>query len=419
MWNGLGKVCHVTRRFVKERWGGTESSVLRLSQELQEHGIDSPVFSTSMFSDPGIDSIENVPVKRYPYTFPWLFLSPSAKRQMALKGGSPLSLGMLWALLREKNVSLIHTHVSNRLGGIARTVAKWRKIPYVVSVHSGYHTLPTAQALKMMEPFKARWEWGKFFGFLLGSRRTLRDADAIICVGKDEFELMKQRFPEQRVHYVPNGVDVARFSQAQAELFRLRYSYHHGERIILCLSRIDPQKDQALLIKAFAQIVELDPKLRLVLIGPVTDENYGLEISQLANELGLGDRVKIIPGIDPDNKLLPSAYAAAELFVLPSIHEPFGIVILEAWAAGTPVVASAVGGIPGFTVDQHNVLLLKERDEQALAELMKSVLESRSLARQLVDNGRQEVKRYDWSEVARRVLQIYGNVIQVKHGERI
>jgi glycosyltransferase involved in cell wall biosynthesis len=158
---GLTKVAHVARRFAPEKWGGTECVVFNLSRELIRQGIESPVFCTAMFAAPGLQCLEEVPVKRYRYVFPWFGLSPEAKAQLRLKGGSPLSLPLFFGLLAERNLSLIHVHVQHRLGGMARTVAKLRGIPLVVSLHGGHYTLPPEQVEKMIDPFRGKLEWGK------------------------------------------------------------------------------------------------------------------------------------------------------------------------------------------------------------------------------------------------------------------
>ena len=127
----LTLVAHILRRFVASDWGGSESAVYHLCHKLQEQGIDSPIYCTDMLSEPGENHYRGIIVKRFKYFFPWFFLNKQSRRKMVLKGGNPLSFSPVWQLLREKKLSLIHTHVQRRLGGTARTVAKLRGIPYV------------------------------------------------------------------------------------------------------------------------------------------------------------------------------------------------------------------------------------------------------------------------------------------------
>jgi len=408
----LKKVAHVMRRFVPEKWGGTESVVFNLAHVFIREGIESPIFCTDMFSEPGLQSLQEVPVHRFRYVFPWLGLSGTAKEKLRLKGGSPLALGLFFHLLMEKDLSIIHTHVQHRLGGMARTVAKLRGIPLVVELHGGYFTLPQKQVDKMIEPFRGKLEWGKVFGLFFGARRVLNDADAIICVGASEYEQMKVHYPFKDIFHVPNGVDIARFEQADGTAFRAAYNFERTEKIVLCVSRIDYQKNQLGLIRAFADFSASHPKHRLVLIGAITVTAYHEEVLVEIEQRGLSERVQIIPGLTPDDPLLPSAYKAADLFVLPTHHEPFGIVILEAWAAGLPVVANRIGGIPGFTTDHENILLVEPDDEVALAECMGKLADDADLRNRLAIAAQAAVKAsYNWTTIAARIREIYEGLL--------
>lgn len=404
------KVGHVMRRFTPSKWGGTETVVFNVCQELSKQGITNAIFCTDMFSQLGEEVIGGVPVKRSSYTFPWFGLGEEAKSKMRLKGGSPLSLSLFFSLLCEPNLSLIHTHVQHRLGGIARTVARLRRIPYVVSVHGGVFTMPADHAAKMQEPFKNKWEWGKAFGWLFGARRVLQDADAIICVGQDEYSEMVKRFPGKQIFYVPNGVHEEKFRTADPTLFRKKYRLREQERLILCVSRIDFQKNQVLLVKAFAQFAQRLSDYKLVLIGPINVESYHQEILDTAAKLGIADRVLVIPGLNPEDPLLPSAYRAADMFVLPSRMEPFGIVILEAWAAGVPVIASRVGGIPGFTHSDQDILFFENNDQEGLVVQMKRLSKDTDLRHRLVTGGRKTVSAYSWQSITKRLTEIYASL---------
>lgn len=413
-YKSVSKVFHVARRFVKEAWGGTESVVYNLSDQLEKKGICSPILTTDMLSKPGDENLGKVLVKRFSYVFPWFGLDSYAKKQLEYKGGSPLSLGLFKFLKKQNDVSIIHTHVEHRLGGMARTVARLKKVPYVVNLHGGHLTLPQEQADLMKKPFAGKIEWGKVFGALLGSRRVLEDADAIICVGKDEYELVKKRFPEKEVICQNNGVSTDFFKSGDGRAFKKKFSICEDSKVILNVSRIDPQKNQLLLVKAFAKLSQGDPLLRLVLVGSVTVEDYLRQIEKEIHKHDLKDKVILIEGFKPDDKCLADAYMAADVFVLPSRHEPFGIVILEAWAAGVPVVAANVGGISGFTHDEDDILLFQNNDEEELCSKIKLILLNNVKCSALVDQASKEVLKYDWSIIADQTLELYQRLIDKK-----
>ena len=413
MSNLTGTVAHVMRRFTLDKWGGTETVVFNLSRELEKAGLHSPIYCTDMFSKAGEETIEGITLRRFRYVFPWLGLSEEAKAKLRLKGGSPLSLPLFFSLLFTKDLLLIHTHVGRRLGGIARTAAKIRRVPYVIHVHGGRHTVPQDQYDAMVAPVNGKFEWGKAFGFLFGSRKVFDDASAIICVGQSEADEMRAR-GQKNVHYLPNGVYVDHFAEADPEPFRKAYGLEETP-FVLCLSRIDFQKNQRLLVKSFAEFKKTHREWKLVFIGPVTVEEYHRQMLDDIERLGLSDSVLIIPGLRPGDPLLPSAYRAAEMFVLPTSNEPFGIVILEAWAAKTPVIATRIGGIPGFTSNNENILLFENENADMLTGTMNQLADNRDLQDRLTANGFKEVSaQYDWSAIAERVVKIYEEILTTR-----
>ena len=150
------------------------------------------------------------------------------------------------------------------------------------------------------------------------------------------------------------------------------------------------------------------PEVHLVLLGPVTVPGYHERLRGRIEDLGLGDRVTLVPGLRPDDPMLPAAYHAAEVFCLPSLHEPFGIVILEAWAAGRPVVAARVGGIPSFTRDGEDIIHCRPDDPEDLAARLVQVMEAPALAARIAAAGRERARSdFSWSAIAGRLLDIY------------
>jgi glycosyltransferase involved in cell wall biosynthesis len=246
---------------------------------------------------------------------------------------------------------------------------------------------------------------------------VLEDADAILCVGGDELAAARERLPGKRVELMPNGVDCAAFEHGDGQAFRDRYAIPAGRRIILCVSRIDYQKNQIGLVDAFARVGTGPRDLHLVLIGPITVASYHDRLLARVAEHGLQQRLTLIPGLRSDDQRLLDAFHAADLFCLASQHEPFGIVILEAWAAGLPVVASRIGGIPSFTKDGSDILLAEPGDTDALAERLAWALDDRGLASRLAAAGRAKARRdYDWSVISRRLLGLYQELSGRRNG---
>jgi glycosyltransferase involved in cell wall biosynthesis len=128
-----------------------------------------------------------------------------------------------------------------------------------------------------------------------------------------------------------------------------------------------------------------------------------------AREAGVADALTIVPGFKPEDPLLVDAYHAADVFVLPSIHEPFGIAILEAWAAGRPVIASRVGGIPDFVDDEVDGLLFESGDVESFVRTYESLTLERAQA--ISEASRKKVEQYAWDVITRRLVNTYLTVI--------
>ena len=190
---------------------------------------------------------------------------------------------------------------------------------------------------------------------------------------------------------------------------RAEWGIPADRRLVLCISRIDYQKNQQLLL----ELPKHDPACHLLLIGPVTSPEYHRQLLDRAQELGVTERLTVIPGLPPDDPRLKAILHEAELFVLPSLHEPFGIVALEAWAAGLPVLASAVGGLKDFIEPGRNGLLFDPADAASLVREYERLTGDAELRKRLAAAAREDVRQYGWPALTDRLLELYG---ELRHG---
>jgi len=405
-------VIHIPRRFVRNEWGGTETTILETSRALNARGHSSSIVTTTAMCDQKHETMEGVEIHRHKYVYPFLGLSKQDKRDMDRKGGNLLSISMLKTLLRAPGLDILHAHSGKRLGGIVRTAARIRKLPYVISLHGGVIDVPSAETQQMLEPLKGTFEWGRAFGAMLGARRVLEDASAILCVGENEQRAVQARYPDQRVEWLPNGVDALNFAGGDGRSFRDKNGIPHNRKLILSVGRIDPQKNQLTLLSAMPELLCKRHDIHLVLIGPVTVEAYGKELLSKINSAALHNNVTVLPGLPGGSKELVDAFHAADIFCLPSRHEPFGIVVLEAWAAGLPVVAARVGGIPSFTRDGEDVLYADPKEPQSFSTAIERLLLDGELAGKIAASGRRKARtQFDWNRIADRLESIYTDLL--------
>ncbi len=406
------KTIQLPRRFVRHAWGGTETVVLETSKRLPTFGHDTEIFCLDAMATEADDSMDGVRIRRFPYFYPYLGLGPEAKEALDGKGGNAFSFPLMRALKVEPGLDLIHLHTGKRIGGIGRHVARRRGIPYVVSLHGGVYDVPSDEAATWTEPTHGSWEWGRALGWWVGSRRVLDDAAAILCVGAEEQRRVQARFPRKRVEYLPNGVDLERWRNGSGVRFRNRHSIPADAKVVLNVGRVDIQKGQLLAVGALHRVLDDAPDAHLVLVGPVTNPEYERSIRREARERGVADRLTLIPGVDPKSDELADAYDAADVFFLPSMHEPFGIVILEAWGAGLPVVASRVGGIPSLVSEGTNGLLFESGDEAEAARLLGSLLADEAKRTALGTQGlSMAANEYSWDRITAQLATIYEEIV--------
>jgi len=173
------------------------------------------------------------------------------------------------------------------------------------------------------------------------------------------------------------------------------------------VARIDRQKNQMMLVEWLAR----NPGGSVRLVGPVTQPDYRDELERRAAELGVSDRLTIVGALKPASAELLREYAAADVFVLPSRHEPFGIVVLEAWAAGLPVVASDIGGLGRLcAAHPEAAVTFAPGDIESMDEALRCVAEDGNLHRRLSDAGRAAAAEYDWRTLASRLVDFYAEI---------
>jgi glycosyltransferase involved in cell wall biosynthesis len=352
-------------------------------------------------------------VRRFPYFYPYIGLSEAAKRVLDKKGGSPFSFPLMRALQRSPDLDIIHLHAGNRIGGIGRHVAQQKKIPYIISIHGGVFGVPEEEAQTWSQPTKGAFDWGKVLGWWVGSRQLFDDAAAVLCVDGNEVPLAQEKYPGKHIEHLPNGVDVARFAQGDGAAFRAQHNIPADALVLATIARIDSQKNQQLLARLLPALREQAPNTHLLLIGAVTDQAYYNQLMEILENTGMAEHATVLPGLDGGSQDLVDAYHAADIFTLPSVHEPFGIVILEAWASGLPVIATRIGGIPAFVEDGKDALLFTSNDEEDFLKSFTALANDPEHSETLAAAGKKKaVTQFSWDKITKRLVQIYEEAIR-------
>src|SRR5262245_10706096 len=152
------RVAHLLRKYRPDQWGGTETAVLRLLDGLKAQGVVSEVFAPRLENEAASESdpleAAGYSIRRYKAVAPVWGISPEQRQQLIAVGGNLLSFDLPRQLLREENLSVIHTHALNRIGAAGLMAARRRKIPLVVTIHGGALDLPQAVRDSLQQPLQ-------------------------------------------------------------------------------------------------------------------------------------------------------------------------------------------------------------------------------------------------------------------------
>ena len=406
------RTAQIIRRFAFSEWGGTESVVWNTARTLQEKGNPSEVFATCALSQTR-DEVKNaIPIHRFHYRYPYFPLSKEKIRILDKKGGNPVVPGLVKAL-KKGEFDILHCHTMGRMAAETRAAARQLRVPYIMTLHGGYFDVPEAEIKQMVKPLRGTIPYGNILDRLLGRRiDALKLANGIVCVGENELRPAKEHFPDKLIIHLSNGVNYDSFHEYSGSDFRKQVGIRPDRKILLCVSRIDYQKNQLILPEILALLGE---PWHLVFIGAPTAEWYVDKLREKIRLMNLTDRVSIINSVAPDSSLLPAAYHAASAFLLPSLHEPFGIVVLEAWSAGTPVIASPVGGLKTLIRDgETGFFAPAEGAPHEWADLIRKLDEDAELRGRITEAADAEVReKYTWDIVTDKLLDFYQEVQRI------
>ena len=406
----MKRILHIPRRFAIDEWGGTESVIYNLCKQQQALGFQPEIHTSRALAPTPREVWRDIPIRRYRYCYPFLGLTPADIHALDKKGGNLLSLGLFFHLLTATNVRIYHAHVLKRMGGAVLTAARRRNKPFVATLHGNVFDVPPAEAASVVEAQQGHFEWGKPFGAIFRSRHLLNEADAVLCVGFSEYEKAKEKLGHDRVYHLPNGVTPESFANGDRAAGRGILGWPEDVIGFGCLSRIDPQKNQLLLVESFAALVAANPDkpFRLLLGGPVTAPAYLQEILDLIGKHQIEHLVTLHPSVVSESTLHRDLLTALDCFVLPSRHEPFGIVVLEAWASGLPVIASHIGGLQKLVSHEEDGLHFPSGDAAALTAALGRIANDAGLRRSLAAAGYSKMTRhYTWQAVNERLEEIY------------
>jgi glycogen synthase len=364
--------------------GGVEELVRQLAIEQRRRGGRAVVAVNRWPRDLAeIDEVDGVPVRRYAFRVGGGDLRQNLGA-LLLGGGE---LRKFNRDLRADAIDLLHVQCVSCNAPYAIGASRRLGLPLVVSLQ-GELTMDATGLFERKASARRLY------------RAALDAADAVTACSRqtlEEAERFYGRSLGHKARVIHNGVRLEDFERAQPYSWRRPY--------ILAIGRHVVQKGFDTLLRAVARAGKLTHDLLIAGDGP---ERTSLE--KLAGELGLGEAVRFVGKVDHDEAV--RLFAGCSFFVLPSRHEPMGIVNLEAMAAAKAVLACEVGGVPELVVNGETGLLTAAEDVEAMASGITRLVFDADLRKRLGENGRKRAARFSWGAITDQYEQVYRKVLQ-------
>ncbi len=379
------EICLLSKQF-PPGVGGAETYAYELAKGLGERGHRVDVYTQSVdSSDETVEVHENVTVYRITkarkklVTFETLWFSIQARRRVdfdrydIVHGTLMPASTIAVTPLNDIDTSVVVTSHGTSIGE-AKSVSLETPADYLLKYF--FHPMNVAM------------------DFTAG-----RGTDEIIAISDHAAAELVNRygFADGRVTMIPHGVDTDRFYPREEQ----HPAVDSSKTTLLYVGRLGARKGLGLALRALARVD--DPNIEFLIAGTGRHES---RLRELASSLGIADRVRFL-GYVP-NEELPRLYSSADVFLLPSRYEGFGLVILEAMACGTPVIGTDVGGIPTAVGEDSGVIV--GRNVTSLADALRSVAVDQKRWVEMADYAVIHAKRNSWRKVTTKIEYVYRNL---------
>lgn len=305
----------------------------------------------------------------------------------------------LGTTLRRINLEVIHVHSPFLLGRLGAYAARQYGLPLIFTFHTLYeqyvHYLPVAQ------------QTTKLMVQTIG-RDFCNRCDLVIAPSRLVENYLREIGVTVKVAVIPTGIDLKEFEDTDSRWLQTNFQVSPTERILLFVGRLGKEKNIIFLLESFYRVQQEISDLRLVIVGGGPQEE---ELRRLCIKLGIDGKV-IFTGVLPRNQLV-HCYAAADLFVFPSVTETQGLVIAEAKAAGLPVVAIRAFGAAEMVRHGEDGFLAEHSQDSFTGSIIR-LLQDRSLYEKMSRNALFNAGELSSSSSAEKMLAQYGHLLESK-----
>jgi glycosyltransferase involved in cell wall biosynthesis len=375
------KIIYVTHSFFPYSYGGRERMVLEWGKCASKRN-DVTILTSS-------DRLLKFEVKKFGKINVYYLPSLTINLVSSIYRIPPF----VFFFLLERDFDICHAHDFHHFTTLLSTLAcRIKGKPIVLSYHGIYK--PNGILSVLTKVYEAL-----FLKFIINSVRFV-----IVPSEFSKNEIINEfKVPKEKIIKIPNFIS---FENLKTRInFKKRYKV---DKYILAVGRFSKEKGFEYLLKSFKLVLEKRKDIKLVIIGGKRD--YIRVIKKLANKLGILDNILILSNVSDED--IYSAFKYAELVVIPSIYEPFGIVALEAMYFGKPIIAFKVGGLKEIVKNKVNGVLVREKNIEALANTITKILSDAKARENFSRNNKKFVKFFDRRNFVDFVNSFYEGILK-------
>lgn len=305
----------------------------------------------------------------------------------------PRHLLKLKKIIKNFKINLMHAHVWNPAScRYAYLAAKFAKIPLIITEHDPFKLSPLRNWIKKL---------------------LNKNALKILAISEANKKLLENLYPHlrNRLQVVHNGIDATWFmSQLLGFTAKERENYRTnvfnatvGTKVIISVGELHPRKGHEYLIRAMEIVTKNIPQVKLFIAG---EGNLRSRLLKIIKKLKLEEKVTLL-GKRSD---IPQLLASSDLFILPSLNEAFGLVLLEAMCASLPIIATKAGGVPDIIKNNENGVLVEPKDVKSLAYAIIRILKNKELSDKLKNRAHRSIGKFDIKHMVQKIENIYNEV---------
>ena len=320
-------------------------------------------------------------------------------------------------VLKKKKFDIIHAHFPGYMAPLSSYSALYKKLfdkgtPLVHTVHGIYHDPflvkdiedPFSHPIRR-EMFRKKISINPILAASWFAHLPINVADRIFALTQyEKNELASYGIEKSKIDVIPNGIDLKKFEvKTKKNMFKRKYGING--HMVLFVGQARGRKGPEYLVMSAKKVLKRFPDTTIVFVG----YRMNKELEELAMREGVSDNIKFIGYVSERDKI--AAYRDADVFVLPTNYEGFGIVYIEAMACGTPIVTTDTPGISEIVKPERNGLLVKPKNPDSLAKGIIRILENRNLRSAISRNNKKDANYYSWQNIARKVKTIYESLL--------